>query len=487
MDSASSSPSPKTAPKLNPELLFLLVASFVLVALQTAYQIRLGINMGDEGFLWYGAQRVLAGEVPMRDFMAYEPIRYHLTALPMFALQSKGIVAARIGMALFEWVGVFFGTLAISRALRTPSRVFLTLCMVVLMIWIGPRYKTFDIAVSIFLVPAAVYLFERRNVVAFCVLGLAIGLAATIGKQHGFYGILVVIEAAVLLKVTDKSTQVGKGLLRTLLWIAIGYLPVIVMVLFVPGFFNAMVHSVTVLFENKTTNLAIPIPWPWTSKPGWVIDQYLTGVGFVLLPVFAAATVLYTGVKVIQKKPPSPFVMGCGIVALPYMHYAFSRADLSHLTLSIGPLLVGGMYAIGKTGKWWRLLLSLPPIGTSYLTMTSMQPGAKNEEREKYLPVSVLGDNLEVDQGNANLINTLQFVDHQFNPRAKSSLVVPMWPAGSAVLAEKAALWEFYPLVSRTPEYQKDEIEQIKRNRPGFILITNFPLDGTDRVFYHLT
>ena len=66
---------------------------------------RYGFDLSDEGYYWYGAQRVIQGEVPMRDFMSYDIGRYYWAAFWMNIVGDDGIFGARLSAAIYQALG----------------------------------------------------------------------------------------------------------------------------------------------------------------------------------------------------------------------------------------------------------------------------------------------------------------------------------------------------------------------------------------------
>ena len=125
--------------------------------------------------------------------------------------------------------------------------------------------------------------------------------------------------------------------------VVIGYLPILLMALLVPGFAVAFWDSIRFLFEIKATNLPLPIPWPWrvdltSPLSGEAIRGVLIGLLFHRDTLFLASLGMFWVVRQkLQRKPVSPALVASSFLALPYAHYAFSRADVRHLAQGIFP------------------------------------------------------------------------------------------------------------------------------------------------------
>ena len=138
------------------------LAIFVVTAL-FIWQGSTGFSLWDEGFLWYGAQRVMLGEVPVRDFLSYDPGRYYWSAALMSLWGNNSIMTLRGVVAIFQAMGLFVGLVLIARAKKKQSFLYLLLSAVTLAVWMFPRHKLFDISLSIFLISVLTYLVKAHQ------------------------------------------------------------------------------------------------------------------------------------------------------------------------------------------------------------------------------------------------------------------------------------------------------------------------------------
>ncbi|CAG4906762.1 hypothetical protein R52603_03452 [Paraburkholderia saeva] len=470
----------------------LLIAGLV-VAVFFVWEGRVGLSLADEGYLWYGAQRTLLGEVPIRDFMAYDPGRYYWCAAFLSVLGNSGIMAVRISVAVFAGLGVACGLGVLRGGARQVGLLQSGVAAVVLVIWMFPRHKLFDITISLALVGALYLLLSRTSRVRYLLLGIAAGLAAVLGRNHGVYGVAgsALGFGYLLLAREDRHTLLS-GFPLWVLGVLIGYLPVLAMLIAVPGFSSAFWQDVLFLFHIKTTNLTLPVPWPWNiSLSGvgliWTLRDILVGCAFLALLVLGCLALLYLAYGRARRQAFPPGLVASACFILPYAHYAFSRADVGHLALGIYPLLLFLLICIARLRPVWNRIALTAMLGVSALIMLPVHPGWQC--RSATCPeVSVGGDKLIVDQGIASDLALLQKLVHDFAPHGESFVATPFWPAAYAIVGRASPVWEIYALSPyRSPEFERSEIERIRAASPDFVIVVDTPLDGRDDLRFHNT
>ncbi len=479
------------------------VLAVVVVGGLFLWQGHYGLNLADEGFLWYGAQRVQQGDIPIRDFMAYDPGRYYWSALWMNWEGSHGIMALRRSIAISQALGLAVAVTLVARMLpRSESSkartLFLAIAALVLGLWMFPFYKIADTTLSILLVAALAFLVQRPTYYRYFFTGIVVGLVAVFGRNHGVYGLAAGFGVTVYLALTRRSwVHFSKACLASSIGVMNGFLPVLFMLTLVEGFAPAFVESVRfILFELKSTNLPLPVPWPWRVPVAELsrfdaLVKVLVGCFFLavaLYGAFAIVGVLWRGW--VQRKPVAPLTIATAFTALPYAHYAFSRADFEHLALGVFPLLIFCFAVLARQNGWVKWvcvsvfamasLVTTVPHHIGWLLGPQCRSGQCTD-------IEVVGDRLTLHQATATEVRLLQSLADEFSPNGRAMIATPFWPGAYAVLERKSPMWSIYALFPRSETFQKAEIERIKAADPGFALVMDMPLDGREELRFSQT
>ena len=458
---------------------------------------RYGLDFGDEGYYWYGSQRVLRGEAPIRDFLAYDIGRYLWAAAVMALSGDDGIFTARAAAALFQaltvCVGVFLVLQAADKRLGAAGRITFALATaLILNLWAYPYYKVYDSGASILLVAMLVLILTSRSAARWFGAGLILGLAAVMGRNHGAYGIASALLALGFMLVKQgRRNELIRPALAFIGGTVIGFSPTFAMEIFKPGFLDAFIASVIehVHSTATATNIPLPVPWPWTithGKDGWVLwaIAFAEGMAFIALLLVPILTLL-----ALLRKPAADYtrlhylLAAAAIAGLIYAHYAYSRADLVHVAVSIAPLLFIALgaaslvraampVAVGVLALSVLMLAKEAPVLSSKVlgqpTKTVLVNGS-----ELYVPSYIARDLL----GSEQVFSVLPDARRNF-------LAVPNFPAFYAINKSKMAIWEIYALSARDTAFETAELARLVKAQPEVVMVSDHALDHRPELRY---
>lgn len=440
----------------------------------------------DEGYLWYGTQRVVAGELPLRDFRSYEPGRYFWCAA---ALRIGG---DRLGVVRGASHAFFLlAMIAALGALQSAglSAVALGASAIAIGAWAFPQYKLFEPAIALVTFAAGFVLLADPRPATAVLGGAAVGLAALFGFNLFLY-------AGASMTVILGWSMIESGASPELPgWMVLGVialsLPLTVLLVVSRPFRNAFVQRrIITVARRGSSNLPMSVPLPWrpptTAVQGcsrW--RRWVFGSLFIVVAVLPVA--LFIGLALVGASPNDEPMAAARVAAattgLLWWHHAYSRADVPHLAQAVLPALLLVLLAVSP-GSWSIAACSAAAVGSIALNIDDLLLISQRANREQHVRRLVRGEwiTLRVDQE-----RLLARVDSVRAAGDECVMAVPLLAWVYPVLGLRAPVYDIFCVYPASIDDQERMLAEARRAGVNLIVIHNAPLDAREDLRFSST
>jgi len=328
-------------------ILYSLCLSILLSASLCWFRLKWPLG-ADEGYLWYGVQRVLLGELPHRHFKSYEPGRYWWCAI-FFSFLPQTLYTLRISQHVFYAISL--GILLTVLMYAGLGWFTVLACGLSLVFWAFPQHKLFESGIFIICLSSCIMYFICPGKMSIFFLGLTTGLALTFGFNLFIYvsaSTCVALLMGILLFSHDNTYILPAFFPGFLIASSFFLWPFITDSAFRRMFTQRRIISI---IKRRSTNLPLPIPWPFKPIPSAfgtlnTVRQYFIKLLFLCIAFIPAISLLIFGLLQpghdLTGSPGSglEIILGSASAGILAWQHAYSRADFPHLAQSISPLIV---------------------------------------------------------------------------------------------------------------------------------------------------
>jgi hypothetical protein len=452
--------------------------SLAITLLFFAIQWNVGLNLADEGYLWYGVQAVCRGETPILDFQSYDPGRYDWCAF-FFQHWRPGLVSLRFSESIFAFFGLWAGLFAVQK--QFSSRWEIVGLGALLGLWMFPDYKFFDCCLPLIGIWMGLQLMETGSSRQALAAWVFVGLAFWIGRNHGLY-----LTLAFFFLTLERVRSAGNGLS---LWgwslggLILGLLPFAWLGLEKEGFWQAYGVQAFRIFQWGSTNLALPIPWigaPFQGAGGGPGGHWFIAAAANLLPPAYGLGLLQFWRHRKNPAPLDKILLVCSLIGTSYLHYFYSRADLEHLAVALSPLWIGLSAWLASRPRLLRPFL----VGMILLCFLGATAPYHLYKIRAFSPTATVKypmgpDEIWIYPDQAYFLNAVARLLKYQKP-GQSFLILPHWPTLYAVFGIKSPCWEIYSGFPASCGEQEKMIGEMEKNHVRWALIDESWLDGRE-------
>jgi len=324
----------------------LCLAIFLLALVLGLSRYRNGIDFWDEGFIAHAAQRVLAGEMPNRDFVSPRPPLSIYVVAVAFQLLGTSLLTMRIlGLFLYVAIPVLIYILTRHLAGRVMSFVaalpVLAIGQTTAVFAPYPSYQSLLAALfAAILVMRAVDTGRAAWAIA---AGITTALVYLLRQDNGGYLTIAVLAYVPALWLAKSHDQFQVRPLRLLLFWSAGLAGVLLPLLYywyqaraIPAMYEQLVLFPLTVYRNS---YALPMPVLDFSQPlGW----NLVAVSFYPAPLMEGIIAFWLLFMLLRRRFNNHHARLAFFVALALSSYCYVlvRSDIYHLVVALPPFFI---------------------------------------------------------------------------------------------------------------------------------------------------
>ena len=452
--------------------------------------LRLDLRRGDEGYLAYGVERVLDGELIYRDFVrTYPPGTYYLFA-GLFTVSESDLVTTRV--VELAWLALLVAlTFWVARGLA--RRWIAAFTALIPLLLFPPPHKVFvPLCVLLALRICQSLLRPRSQLPSLLLVGAGIGSVAVFRHDVGVYAMAVAALTGAI--AAAKLWNAGPNGVLTLwsrlaLGAAIVWAPIFAYFAF-QGALVVMLEQL--LLTGFQTNARLSLPFPSLGGlRGTATASFFYLPGLLSLSGFFAVAILVKR-SAWSRKPL--LLLQWSLMAV-FMHsQVLSRSDWAHLTQVLpgaAPLLAAGVDALATRAREASSSARRRLAGASCAVVLILASVAFASAQQLRMSYAALRDGVALGEPRANMI--LSSTERAENLEILAALRALAAPGDAIFVAPYAPIFYYLggyrnptpydglpPGVTDDPEVERALLEALQNPELAALLIWHGAWDGIE-------
>ena len=326
---------------------FIFPAILLLIAIAIAYpRWRAGIDWRDEGLLAYGAERVVHGEIPHRDFVSLQPPLSYYTAAVAFKLGGTSLATLRVfGSAIFLLLPVLI--YALGRNFLGPILSFAAAAPACILglpyVYFVPLAAWQGITICFAAVLLFIVALRLQRAWLAMPAGALTSLALLLRHDQAIYTMAALLVLLVALCLASDASF-SKPSLRRFFYFCLGGIAIIltpaVLIWWKIGALPEMFQQL-VVFPFATYRKTSALPFPKISA-GKTISERAIVLLYYLPPFIQAVAALYLGQSIFRRRFREREAILSSLLVWSALFYlqVMVRSDQTHLLMTLPPFFL---------------------------------------------------------------------------------------------------------------------------------------------------